>query len=468
MPTRNPTDRRLAHIEKVYGNRPLVVRGVVDAWMQAMGYDAPRDIDAVTTGLNEGHSAHEILSILTKLKGGPTSTRYDKYLPWLARELARVDKKVESLAGGPVGARSRAVMANVRRSLIQRLRAITDWAEAERVDMSKVRGPDALDAALVWKEKRPTGPVPQGDVVYEFPDGWTVQELRTAEQLWHEGDVMQNCIGDLDVGCYTEAHVRSGDLQIFSLRDPRGRPHAVLAWDPQDNRVIEFKGKQNDSADKAYTERMAAFRLDKLPFAADRVVERERWTQDWGSITGGAQLMAYDDEMGDRVIVIQAPWREDDYHVKPVFEVLESYLESSLDAATFAREEGGGRQTGSDPTPDPPGDWLRDNRDIWWNTEEGVLRGGDDIEDGRLAWELVRRGLATPADIIARQSAGGYQFEDELLQAMANHDVALYQVAGQWAKEKNPRKRTAIPRRRKRAKPKQSSGVNALVRRALK
>lgn len=62
----------------------------------------------------------------------------------------------------------------------------------------------------------------QGDVVYKFHDGWTIQKLTTEDQLQYEGDEMGHCVGG-----YSH-QVGEGQTIIYSLRDPKGNPHVTM------------------------------------------------------------------------------------------------------------------------------------------------------------------------------------------------------------------------------------------------
>lgn len=62
----------------------------------------------------------------------------------------------------------------------------------------------------------------QGEVVYAFHDGYTMQKLTTAGQLQFEGDEMGHCVGDY------ARHVEDGGTIIYSLRDGKGNPHATM------------------------------------------------------------------------------------------------------------------------------------------------------------------------------------------------------------------------------------------------
>lgn len=110
------------------------------------------------------------------------------------------------------------------------LPAIAMWAEATNADLNQTSFSEALDAIREW-EGSPEN-IPPGWVVYEYPDGWTVQRLGAGPwgdatlELEAEGKVMQHCVGGRD---YIEM-ATEGDIAIFSLRDPEGRPHVTIEY----------------------------------------------------------------------------------------------------------------------------------------------------------------------------------------------------------------------------------------------
>jgi hypothetical protein len=100
--------------------------------------------------------------------------------------------------------------------------AIAMWARETKQNLGRVTLAQALEAIANYEFK--TRLVPQGEVVYTFPDGYTVQELRTEPELKAEGDVMQHCVGSYYV------QVASGESHIYSLRDSHGNPHVTMEW----------------------------------------------------------------------------------------------------------------------------------------------------------------------------------------------------------------------------------------------
>lgn len=210
----------------------------------------------------------------------PAHTRYDRYLPWVARQVDDLyrhevpvgrDEEWDALWVGSSG-ESDAI------ELRRRFRSVVDWAESEGVDLGRYGATQAVAEARRWAQERGLKDSPQGAVVHAWDDGWTVQELTTQEQLDAEGDVMQHCVADyrvvyddFDVGLALGVEDLSGNrVQIFSLRDRGGAPHATMEYmfDPDTEDppfVSQLRGKQNDTPKPEYLERMVEFRLGHLP-----------------------------------------------------------------------------------------------------------------------------------------------------------------------------------------------------------
>lgn len=66
-----------------------------------------------------------------------------------------------------------------------------------------------------------------GEVVHQWPDGWSIRKLHTPRELRAEGDAMGHCVGG-----YNE-QVQNGSSSIYSLRDPRGMPHVTTEIQPK-------------------------------------------------------------------------------------------------------------------------------------------------------------------------------------------------------------------------------------------
>lgn len=144
---------------------------------------------------------------------------HDFLVPWVAKELGRLYKAY---------LRKQVTGADYEQAVIElrmKAPAIALWAEQNRIDVTKVSLADALEAIKDF-EVETDEPVPQGEVVYEFDDGYTIQRLTTAQQLDSEGEIMQHCVAG-----YCQ-QVQRDEVAIFSLRDAKGQPHATIEWAP--------------------------------------------------------------------------------------------------------------------------------------------------------------------------------------------------------------------------------------------
>lgn len=196
----------------------------------------------------------------------------DFLIPWIAKQLVDLWRasgegaellaahvlfaagEEEANALPDVGAPTQRDYTKAVDTLERKAPAIAMWARETKQNIGRVTLAQALDAIATYEFK--TALVPQGDIVYTFPDGYTVQELRAEAQLRAEGTEMQHCVGS-----YAE-QVEEGRSHIFSLRDAHGNPHVTMEWlrEPGDDSTdlrssrghfIQIYGKQNEPpADK--------------------------------------------------------------------------------------------------------------------------------------------------------------------------------------------------------------------------
>jgi hypothetical protein len=107
----------------------------------------------------------------------------------------------------------------------------------------------------------------QSEIVYEFPDGWTIRRLNPDEEtLYSEGEEMQNCIKDYEDpqrggggGSGWFGKIDSGYCSIYSLRDTGNRPHASIetndrGGDPDSDvlKIYQLYGKNNSPPIERY------------------------------------------------------------------------------------------------------------------------------------------------------------------------------------------------------------------------
>lgn len=279
----------MRHVAKRYGD--FATTKTFTAWAEAVGaHDMlahfrlawvriPGSVREVFISGDEGSFGHQLSSWRA-----PPASRFDAYLPWVAREFDRIYKPYGEVAKklglpawpyaspGEHHPPSVAFVAGmvVDRSnvLVQRFRSIVDWAEAEHVDLNKYDWEAALAEADRWGKARAFEEMSQGRVVFAFDDGWTVQELRAKRELEDEGEVMQHCVGE------SFEDVEANHVQIYSLRDPARQPHATMEWVVDGGYVSQLRGKQNVIPKREYLERILVFR-DAYPFHVPTVTKDE-------------------------------------------------------------------------------------------------------------------------------------------------------------------------------------------------
>ncbi len=94
--------------------------------------------------------------------------------------------------------------------------------------------------------------------VMELSDGMRIVRLTTPEALDFEGEYMGHCVGK---GSYDDG-VGSGSVQIYSLRDENGEPHATL--EVNGNKTVEqCKGKQDKAPLAKYRPYLQEFVLSQ-------------------------------------------------------------------------------------------------------------------------------------------------------------------------------------------------------------
>jgi hypothetical protein len=123
---------------------------------------------------------------------------------------------------------------------------IAYWVEKTKPNLFQLSALQAIGLASEM-EVEDDFPVPQGEVIYRFPDGWTVQELKTPEQVYAEGEVMQHCMRESADGPRFCKQISRGDTRLFSLRNPQGRPGVSIQYDTEKKRFVQIFAKQNVS-----------------------------------------------------------------------------------------------------------------------------------------------------------------------------------------------------------------------------
>lgn len=144
--------------------------------------------------------------------------------------------------------------------LVQQLPSLLDYFKAERPDLSKLTIPEAFEKSHVWHQRfkgkeDSAGAYATNKVVKRWDDGFTMVQLGP-EDCEVEGDLMGHCVGD-----YAE-DVAEGKTEIYSLRDPKNRPHVTIEVVPKwvwgkahkelQYTVEQIQGKENKSPVEKY------------------------------------------------------------------------------------------------------------------------------------------------------------------------------------------------------------------------
>jgi hypothetical protein len=129
--------------------------------------------------------------------------------------------------------------------LEEKLPQIAVWAANTKPNLSAVSVDQAISEASAFEPPESDAPVPQGEVIYRFADGWTVQNLTTPEQIFAEGLAVQNCLREEQNGPNYAKDVKKGKTQIMSLRTPQGRPAVSIEYIPKRKEFAQVYAKQN-------------------------------------------------------------------------------------------------------------------------------------------------------------------------------------------------------------------------------
>jgi hypothetical protein len=123
-------------------------------------------------------------------------------------------------------------------------------SDASPKNLVRLSIPDAIDKAKKWaeytrKEVEDQAPVEGTIVIMKFPDGFVWRQIRTAEALRQEGQVME-----LACAHTYASRIENRSYQLYSLRDPQNRPRGVILTHGAG--VEEIKGRGNGPVRRTY------------------------------------------------------------------------------------------------------------------------------------------------------------------------------------------------------------------------
>lgn len=292
-PERNPVEKRAEWIAKHYPR--TVVADTLAAWAEAVGADAYVARFRQAASYETVETALKLLDMVIAQRPDLRTTIYDAYLPWVAktlnekhklilrfyRRLAATypgDEHLQEIAKGrdygevlsarrsvyspqhALGIEAMDDFTLLRDQMIPQFGFIGYWADRARMDLGPLSFEEASDAARAWMAVEQSSAAPSADphgvLIYAWPDGWVIRELKTKADLVDEGIRMGHC---------TKNYKSFDGRRLFSLRDPKNVPHATLEWFPQHGYVNQLRGRGNVLPMSKHTARMAEFRDQYFP-----------------------------------------------------------------------------------------------------------------------------------------------------------------------------------------------------------
>ena len=162
-----------------------------------------------------------------------------------------------------------------------KLDQITDWFNNIHPNISSYTPEQAIEASDQWHKMMAV----QGEGLYYEPtkpelilygpewqnekaNGWTIQEVRSENDLSVEGNRMNHCVGS-----YCE-EVKKGNTRIFSLRDTQNNPHVTIETSPSGQDIIQIMGNSNNIPKKEYKEMIKEWIINK-PLSPNMTFEED-------------------------------------------------------------------------------------------------------------------------------------------------------------------------------------------------
>ena len=237
----NSPRKRIEYVLKSLGQK--VARDTVFVVAHTVGVDA-FDFSSITPLREAGGADAEELNkkvneaTIESFPDGPPHPA-EALIPWVGQRLAAQQKEVRK------GRLDEREYDRLVEELERMLPQIATWAHHTRPDLPSLSIAQAMSQAAVFEDPGASSDVPQGEVIYRFADGWTIQNLTTPEQIFADGIRVQNCLREDRYGPSYVDRVRSGDTKIFSLRKESGIPVISIEYDVPNKHFNQIYANQN-------------------------------------------------------------------------------------------------------------------------------------------------------------------------------------------------------------------------------
>ena len=216
----NSPRKRIAYVKKAMGDR--VARATAYVMAHTLGEERIFEDEPIESYFDDGppHPSEALI-------------------PWAGQYLAKLLRAVEK------GNLSQREFFERQDDLERLMPQIATWVHHTRPDLTKLSIADAMSQAAVFEDPGASSAVPQGEVIYRFADGWTIQNLTKPEQIFADGIRVQNCLKEDQFGPGYVDQVRSGNTKIFSLRKPSGIPVISIEYNVPNKSFNQIYAKQN-------------------------------------------------------------------------------------------------------------------------------------------------------------------------------------------------------------------------------
>lgn len=140
---------------------------------------------------------------------------------------------------------------------------ILDWlVMTNKEKCRKLSFQDAKRLADEWSKRQQKIKTEEEDesdteIFIDFKDGFSFKKLLTKKAFKNEGSLMSHCLGGYNLN--------DKDVNIFSLRDHKNKPHCTIEVRKKNKEILQIKGKGNGSIHPNYINYVLDF-FKKLDF----------------------------------------------------------------------------------------------------------------------------------------------------------------------------------------------------------
>lgn len=234
----------------------------------------------------------------------------------------------------------------------RKISEIKDWKVQNNIQIASYTLPQAIVASDAWHkmmaEKGKNLTYEEKNIVYgpvwedEKFNGWTIQEVKTENDLEVEGNRMNHCVSS-----YCK-DVQSGESIIYSLRDPNNEPHVTIEVTGDGKGIDQIQGNSNSEPKLIYKKMLKEWFSE--PNAPKYIIDNDI-DNEWDQALYGYKGKHIDSATEDVEKVLEIYDRGDEYGLKPdgkPSDYLEGIYEAFLNSIYQSNDRGYYRSSNSD------------------------------------------------------------------------------------------------------------------------